>query len=280
MKHAPLDNAVEIVTPENIAFRYRVAGPFRRLPAYVIDLGIRIGACLLGSIVAGLALAFLQMPGLGGATFFVLWFAFAWLYGGVFEALWNGQTPGKRLLGLRVLTIEGQPISGWQAVLRNVLRAVDLLPIYTYQVGLLAMMMNRRFQRLGDLAAGTMVVVEEPQWFQGVLQFREPEVDRMASQIPPHFQASRTMAQALATYVRRRPHFPWPRRLEIARHLGEPLRQQFRLPPETNLDLLLCALYQRTFVTDRHEASEVSYGASPFAPGSLASELPTPEQVS
>jgi uncharacterized RDD family membrane protein YckC len=262
---ASLDTAVEIITPENIAFRYRVAGPFRRLPAYLIDMVIRVLVWVGGSIVAGLAFGSIGLPQLGVAVLFLLWFLLEWLYGGVFEALWNGQTPGKRMMHLRVLTVEGLPIAGWQAVLRNILRAADMLPL-TYQVGLLTMAANDRFQRLGDLATGTMVVVEEPHWFQGVVRLHEPEVVRMAAQIPVSFQASRTMARALAIYVQRRQHFPWMRRLEIARHLGEPLRQRFNLPAETNLDLLLCALYHRTFVSDRQDARESAPGESPFAP--------------
>lgn len=261
----PLDTAVEIITPENIAFRYRVAGPFRRLPAYLIDLVIRVVVWTGGSVVATIAFASLGLPGLGVAVLFFLWFLLEWLYGGLFEAFWNGQTPGKRILNLRVLTIEGQPVSGWQAVLRNVLRAADMLPLFTYLVGLVAMAMNQRFQRLGDLAAGTMVVVEEPQWFHGVVRMHDPDVVRMASQIPAGFEASRTMAKALAIYVQRRQHFPRMRQQEIAWHLGNPLRQQFQLPSDTNLDLLLCALYQRTFITDRYDDRESSPGQSPFA---------------
>lgn len=280
----PLDTVVEIVTPENIAFRYRVAGPFRRLAAYGIDMGIRVIAWMVGSMAAMMAFSSIGLPGFGVAAVLVFWFLMAWLYGGLFEALWNGQTPGKRMMDIRVLTVEGRPITGWQAVLRNVLRAADMQPLVCYLVGLVAAMMNPRFQRLGDLAAGTMVVVEEPRWFHGVLRITEPEVIRLASQIPAGFQASRTMARALAAYVQRRLHFPWPRRLEIARHLGEPLRQRFDLPADTNLDLLLCAVYHRTFITDRHDEEQAveatspfaQPGSSPFAAGPAGIEIPPP----
>ncbi len=262
---APLDTAVEIITPENIAFRYRVAGPFRRLPAYLIDLVIRVIACVVGLIAALIAFGFVGLPELGLAASLLLWFLLDWLYGGLFEAFWNGQTPGKRLMHLRVLTTEGRPISGWQAVLRNVLRAADMLPTFTYQVGLLVTAMNDRYQRMGDLAAGTMVVFEEPRWFHGVVRMHDPEVIRMAGQIPAGFQASRTMAKALAAYVQRRQHFSWMRRQEIAQHLSEPLLQKFNMPAETNADLLLCALYHRTFITDRQDEEERGPGESPFA---------------
>ena len=261
----PLDTVVEIVTPENIAFRYRVAGPFRRLAAYAIDMGIRVIAWVVGSLAAMIAFGSIGLPGFGVAAILVFWFLMAWFYGGLFEALWNGQTPGKRMMSIRVLTVEGHPIVGWQAVLRNVLRAADMQPLNCYLVGLVASTMNSRFQRLGDLAAGTMVVVEEPRWFQGVLRVVEPEAIRLASQLPAGLQASRTMARALAAYVQRRGHFPWLRRVEIARHLGEPLRERFQLPANTDLDLLLCAVYHRTFITDRHDDDQFLEATSPFA---------------
>jgi uncharacterized RDD family membrane protein YckC len=245
----PLDTSVQIVTPENIAFRYYVAGPFRRLPAYLIDLAIRVAAL----IVIVLALSPFMAIGLGGvwaAAALIWWFVLAWFYGGVFEAYWNGQTPGKRLMKIRVLSVDGQPINGLQAVLRNILRAVDTQPGMTYLVGLVAASTNSRFQRLGDWVSGTMVVVEERGWFHGVVHTSEAGVRELADKIPAGFQVSPSLARALASYVQRRGCFSPPRRMEIARYAGDPLRERFGLPRETNLDHLLCALYQRTFITD------------------------------
>jgi uncharacterized RDD family membrane protein YckC len=243
-----LDTSIEIVTPENIAFRYHVAGPFRRLPAYLIDFVIRI--VLVAVLIIGLLFP-LGAIGLGSAAMglgLAGCFVVEWFYGGLFETFWNGQTPGKRLMGIRVVSIDGQPINGWQAVLRNFLRMADAQPFYFFQVGLLAAMLNDRFQRLGDLAASTMVVVEQRHWFKGMVHFAEPEVARLAALVPPNYQVNRTLGLALAAYVERRPMFAWARRLEIARHLAEPLRQRFGLPPNTDPDLLLCALYQRSFL--------------------------------
>jgi uncharacterized RDD family membrane protein YckC len=245
-----LDTSIGIVTPENIAFQYRVAGPFRRLPAYLLDLLIRFAL-----VVAVMLTLTFSLGMIGVGLWLVIFFVIEWFYAGLFETFWNGQTPGKRVMGIRVVSIEGQPISGWQAVLRNVLRVADALPIVPsglplgfYQVGLLAAMMNSRYQRLGDLAAGTMVVVEERHRFAGMMHFAEPEVAGLAAAIPPNFQAGRTLGLALAAYVERRPMFSWARRLEIARHVAEPLRQRLNLPASTSPDLLLCALYQRNFL--------------------------------
>jgi uncharacterized RDD family membrane protein YckC len=266
-----LDSSIEIVTPENIAFRYRVAGPFRRLPAYLIDLALRVAIVFAGFIVTGMFGLTWVGPVLFGITL-VAWFLLAWFYGGVCETLFNGQTPGKRLMGIRVVSIDGQPINAMQAVLRNVLRAIDAQPLWFYQLGLLAAAMNDRFQRLGDLASGTMVVVEERPWLDGVTRINDAKVARLAAQVPANFEPSRTLARALTAYVQRRRGFSWGRRLEIARHLAEPLREKFRLAPDTNPDLLLCALYHRVFITDRYE--EPAAAASPFRQPAVLSENP------
>jgi len=269
-----IDTRIEIVTPENIAFQYRVAGPFRRLPAYLIDFTLRAVLFLLGTLAFSIFFGFLGLPGAALGAVLILWFVLSWFYGGLFETYWNGQTPGKRLMQIRVVTVDGQPINGLQAVLRNILREIDAQPVCLFQIGLLSAMLTDRFQRLGDLAAGTMVVIEEPYWFRGVLRLNDPKVMELAAQLPYSFQPSRSLARALAAYVDRRAIFAWGRRIEIARHLAEPLRQKFNLPPDTNLDLLLCALYQRTFVAEREEPAD---GQSPF--GSASTPFATPAAV-
>jgi uncharacterized RDD family membrane protein YckC len=261
-----LDSRVEIVTAENIAFHYRLAGPYRRLIAYLIDLGIRALAAAVAVLVALLVFGTLGQIGFVAAAGLAAYFVLDWFYGGLFETFWNGQTPGKRLLQLRVISTNGQPVSGWQAVLRNVLRAVDAAPlaavIPTFQLGFLVMLLNARFQRIGDLAAGTMVVVEEPQRLYGVTRVTEPAAMQLAAELPANFAASRGLGRALSAYVSRRLSLGWTRRDEIARHLAEPLRARFNLPPTTNPDVLLCALYHRVFIADL--AADKS-GGTPFA---------------
>lgn len=285
----PLDTTIDIVTPENIEFHYRLAGPFRRLPALMLDYLIRVTIYGLMWFIAILVLTLLVafLPSLrgmaeflfGGSIAFMLvfWFVVDWFYGGFFESHWNGQTPGKRMLGIRVVTINGQPINGLQAVLRNVLRYADLCPLMslrmfsplfgdeldggfpdvymipTLLVGLISMLVTRRFQRLGDLVCGTMVIVEERKWLVGVARLEDPRAAQLASYLPADFVVSRPMARALAMYVDRRRFFTIERRREVARHLAQPLIRQFGLLPDTSDDLLLCALYYRAFVADKGE---------------------------
>src|SRR6188508_1714187 len=156
-----------------------------------------------------------------------------------------------------------------QATLRNLLRAADLLiPL----LGLLVMTLNRKYQRLGDLVAGTMVIVEERQWLTGVAKLDDPRAIQLAAYLPPNFVVSRSLAKSLATYVERRRFFTPPRRREVARHLAIPLLDRFGLPPDTSYDLLLCALYYRTFIADRSqderllaEAQAAFAASNPFA---------------
>jgi uncharacterized RDD family membrane protein YckC len=271
MRHPlpPIDSTVEIVTPENIAFRYRVAGPFRRFPAFFLDWMLRWAILFVALIAA--SLAGVVIGGLAPAVFFVAFFLLEWFYGGLLETLMNGQTPGKWVLGIRVLSVDGQPINAVQAVLRNVLRFADMMPLVSLQVfggpplyiiptfglALAAMTLSQRFQRLGDLVCGTIVVIEERYWLMGVARLEDPRVAELASYIPLDFRVSRSLAQALAAYVDRRRFFPLPRRREVACHVAEPLLEKLGFPPDTNYDLFLCALYYRAFVADRREQDPI-----------------------
>ena len=267
-----IDATIKIITPENIAFRYRIAGPYRRLPAFFIDFLIRIGVWTGFMVLAGIlsqGIFFDQFFGM--ALSLILLFIMEWLYGGLFETFWNGQTIGKRVMGIRVLSIDGQPINGLQAMMRNILRFADMMPmvpyamvfdepspipIPTFVLGLVTTLLTRRFQRLGDIVCGTMVVIDEKSWLFEPAKLEDPRVAQLAAEIPPSFNISRTMGQALATYVDRRQLFSPPRRREIARHIAEPLLPKFGLAADTSYDLLLCALYHRTFLSE--EDAEVA----------------------
>lgn len=269
-----LDTAIDVVTPENIAFSYRLAGPFRRMWAFLIDLAIRLavvgGVAILGVILLGMAGMVVAVPIFFGVMLIVIFVA-EWFYGGLFETYMNGQTPGKKMLGIRVVTTKGQPINGLQAIMRNLLRYADLFPMLSLEVlqipapmytiptafvGLAFMTLTPRFQRLGDLVCDTMVIVEERQWLIGVTRLDDPRAVQLAAYLPMKFQVSRSMAKAISAYVERRRFFSVPRRREIARHLGEPLLERFGLPLDTSHDLLLCALYYRTFIADRQDDDE------------------------
>ncbi|HTM54813.1 MAG TPA: RDD family protein [Pirellulales bacterium] len=249
-----LDAQIEIATPENIAFAYILAGPFVRLPALLIDVAVR------AAILVGLALLCMWSVGFGAqgigiGVFLVAWFVLSWFYGGLFETLWNGQTPGKWVFGLRVVTLDGRPINARQAVLRNVLRDVDAMPLFgpgipLYMLGLAVMAASDRYQRLGDWACGTMVVVERGRKLTALTQVQQPEVLDLAQRLPAHFSPGRSLSHALALYVARRRNFAPPRREAMAAPLATLIAERLGLPPETNPDLLLCALYVNKFLDE------------------------------
>ena len=281
---APIDATTEVVTPENIAVHYRVAGPVRRSLSFAIDLALFVAIMVGVSIAIGFFSAMFRTT-LGLAIWFVFNFFLWWFYFGAQEWWFRGRTLGKWALGLRVITIEGQPINALQAIMRGLLRTPDMmLPI----IDLVTMSLTDRFQRLGDIVCGTIVVFEERQWLFGVAKLDDPRAVQLASYLPPDFEVTKSLAKALSTYVERRRFFSPPRRREVARHLAEPLLKRFGLPHDTSYDLLLCALYYRAFIAERGEdekqAAAIAANNNPFivaaptAPWSAAPQSsPKPE---
>ena len=159
-----------IDTPEQVELEYSVAGIGSRFVAALLDLLI-VGAFFLVELVLmamiGAAAASSPVSGrLGEAAgkwfaAFVIFvnFAIFWGYFALFEAYWHGQTPGKRVMKLRVIKDSGRQITFFEALARNLLRVVDYLPSL-YLIGVVTMLCNKRNQRLGDLVAGTLVVHE------------------------------------------------------------------------------------------------------------------------
>lgn len=247
-----LDATVEIVAPENVAFEYRLAGPFVRALAFAIDAAI-IGAEIFAFLFALTTLA--EILGLSGdkwadelvfALFSLNFIAVFWFWNAAFEAFWRGRTLGKALLGLRVLTTEGRPIGRGQALLRNVLRAADLAlgPFLA-----ILFCSNDRMARFGDLAAGTIVVVEErsPKKGASLLTENRSALERIAAEFPSDFEVSDSLGKALALYVERRTEISPSRRAAIAAPLAAALAEKMNFPRPVEPDFFLRALFLRTF---------------------------------
>lgn len=148
-------DVVRVRTPEGVEFSFELAGPVTRFLAWTLDLAAILALLRLAMVPAQLATALGR--GIGMAASILLYFAVSAGYGILCEWRWDGQTLGKRLLRLRVVDEEGLPLRPSQVVLRNLLRAVDALPLL-YLLGGLCLVLSPRLQRLGDLAAGTLVV--------------------------------------------------------------------------------------------------------------------------
>ncbi len=139
--------------PEGVRLEFRLAGPVVRAAAWAIDAAIRALLYLVFIIV------FAFMGGVGMALMFIGFFLVEWFYPVVFE-IRNGATPGKKAMGIQVIQDTGIPVTPAASVIRNFLRIADFLPVL-YAAGLISMMCNREFKRLGDLAAGTLVVYRD-----------------------------------------------------------------------------------------------------------------------
>ncbi len=161
-------NTLLIRTPEGIVFSQLLAGPVTRFLAWLIDV-----ACILAlSMVLGIAIAFLGVisPGIAQFTYLILYFAISTGYCMILEWHWRGQTIGKRVLRLRVVDAMGLRLHFSQIVIRNLLRNVDMLP-GLYLIGGLACLLSRRAQRLGDIAANTIVI--------RLPRLAEPDLDQL-----------------------------------------------------------------------------------------------------
>ncbi len=146
-----LDTIHTVETPEGVDLFAELSGPIPRALAYATDLGIR--TVIL--IIAGILAAFIGKTGLG--FWLILSFLMEWWYPVFFEMLRQGQTPGKKIFKLVVVNEDLTPVTWSSSIIRNLLRAVDFLPSL-YVFGIVSLTVTQRFQRLGDLAAGTLVI--------------------------------------------------------------------------------------------------------------------------
>ncbi len=227
-------NEVRVRTPEGVVFAFQLAGPATRFLAWLIDVMIIYIAAIVAQLLF-IWLAFIS-PDWAQAFFMIVFFVLAIGYGVIFEWRWRGQTIGKKMLRLRVMDEGGLPLSASQVLLRNLLRAIDSLPLF-YLVGGVAMLASARAQRLGDLAAGTIVVrqrrVREPDFgelFAGRYNsLRElPHLAaRLRQQVAPELAAA-----AVGALLRRNELDP-AARVTLFAELAAVFRRLVSYPPET-----------------------------------------------
>lgn len=150
-----LDTVRHVQTPEGVALHLPAAGPLPRALAWAMDAAIRIALLLPVAFLAGLLSEF------GIGIYLLALFAVFWGYPIAFEQLWNGQTPGKRVMGLRVISADGAPVGLLASVVRNLLRTVDMLP-FGYALGIVTGLLDAHGRRIGDMVAGSLVVHVPP----------------------------------------------------------------------------------------------------------------------
>lgn len=159
-----IDEKLTIDTPENVQVDFELAGIGTRFIATLIDTlwltGVRVLIGMMGAAIFFAADLSEETGIIIASIALLVFFIIGWGYYIFFEISWNGQTPGKRKMGIRTVKLNGLPISASEAIIRNLMRVVDLLPAY-YAAGFVTMFLNDQARRLGDLAAGTLVVYDQ-----------------------------------------------------------------------------------------------------------------------
>lgn len=181
MSPSSLDTSFTAETPEGIALLLRPAGVMPRFYAFAIDALIRF------ALFIAVALALQSMGGFGSGIILIALFLIEWFYPVVFELTLSGSTPGKRSMGLKVVMDSGLPVTPGASLVRNLLRAADFLPFF-YGFGFASMLMRGDFKRLGDIAAGTLVVYTKPVTLHGTMPDAPPQAP--ARPLSPREQAA------------------------------------------------------------------------------------------
>lgn len=230
-----------IRTPEQIGLQFPLAGLGSRAMAFLVDLAVR-GVFILTVFV--LVIIFVRVSGGFPAAEVFGYLSKKWIialgilaysiielgYFLFFEATWNGQTPGKRFLRIRVMRADGFPVGWIESSIRNILRAVDIVG-GVYPIGLLFMIMNRRAQRLGDLAAGTLVVIEKNIPVPQMTTESKDSTRQGDHQLEPYIVLLEPEEYHLVrSFLSRREAMETSHRIQLARELTQKLLEKWGLP--------------------------------------------------
>ncbi|MGC9317703.1 MAG: RDD family protein [Armatimonadota bacterium] len=257
------DERVQLHVPEQIEVSYQLAGLGSRFLAAVIDTSIVAVGTLLLAFGAFLVRARLtEDPGVSLVTGVIALSAAVLIYIAYFiffELTASGKSPGKSLTGLRVISTDGAPIGADQSAVRNILRIADLLPL-AYAAGVVSLLLTARNQRLGDLAAGTMVVKER---LAPITEL--PEEQPAAPELPPEVSGevlrtvragartvTREEERTIRRFLERRFDLAPEARRRLASRLADTLRRRFPglqsgqlSNPETLLEVIIRAIDER-----------------------------------
>ena len=232
-----------VLTPERVSLEYGIAGIGSRAGAAMIDTVLQVVALTVVTIALTTSAALAGVGGLAleadtvGIVVIALWILATFMvtsgYYMIFEIVWNGQTPGKRILGVRVIRESGYPIRPVDSVIRNLVRIVDWLP-FLYGIGALVMLFNKRSKRLGDFAAGTMVVREgAPQTLATVAPIAS------VADEPRGYALSAADATLVRDFLMRRDSMDPRARAQLAARLATVLAQRYHLVVEAEPEAFL-----------------------------------------
>ncbi|MEK6406401.1 MAG: RDD family protein [Acidobacteriota bacterium] len=230
-----LDDELIIETPERVELHYVLANIGNRFLAAAIDHLIQTVAIVIILVAAG-ALGgwqlFSSMEAWTAAMTVLVVFAIYWGYFVAFETLWSGQTPGKRMMRLRVVREDGRPVRFFEVFVRNLLRvAIDFQPLPSYAIGVVSIIFSARSKRVGDFVAGTVVIKEratEAPSLNEIIKVSEIEQQRVERAMPAPFVAdtrrlSEPELRAVETFLKRRFELQEPNRTALAARIAQPI---------------------------------------------------------
>lgn len=230
-----LDDELVIETPERVELHYVLANIGNRFLAAAIDHLIQVVLMLVILVFAGAFSdwkLFASMDVWAAAITVLVVFAIYWGYFVLFETLWSGQTPGKRIMRLRVVREDGRPVRFFEVFVRNLLRlALDFQPAPSYAIGVISIIFSARSKRVGDFIAGTVVVKEratEAPSLAEIINISNIEQQRIERAGAPPFNADMRLLteselRAIEMFLKRRFELTEVNRLSLAARIAQPI---------------------------------------------------------
>lgn len=225
-----LDTRTSIETPEHVVLSYHLAGPIRRGLAWGLDTLVR-GLVLVGlGTLLGISAAVGgdHLDSLKNGLVLVVFFLLEWGYFVLCDVLMSGRSLGKKAFGLRVVSAQGLPVGLGDSLLRNLLRGADFLPV-GYVLGVVCMLFDARFRRLGDWVAGTLVIYEPRVAWRAPPRLTPPPSQAELDWLPTRVVLSAAEREAIELFMLRMHELPQARADELGDILALPLAKRMRL---------------------------------------------------
>jgi uncharacterized RDD family membrane protein YckC len=241
-----LDDELVIETPERVELHYVLANVGNRFLAAAIDHLIQATAMVIVVVGVGALSDWRLFSSMGvwtAALTVLVIFSIYWGYFVAFETIWSGQTPGKRIMRLRVVREDGRPVRFFEVFVRNLLRlVVDVQPLPSYAIGVVSIIFSARSKRIGDFVAGTVVVKERAteapslDEIMRVSQIEQERFERVAGSgfIADTRQLTEREIHAVGTFLKRRFELAEPNRTELATRIAQAISVKLGIPPESH----------------------------------------------
>ena len=253
-----MEERYSVATPENVIFRYDVAGIGSRFIAALVDFLIYLVVDIALAFIISVLTRYVRdeyLRDIITAAYVGATFLFYWGYYILFEMIWAGQSPGKRVARIRVVRLDGTPASPGQIFIRNIGRLVDLFPGF-YAVGIITMMLNDQSRRLGDFAAGTFVVREitrinlAPTRAETEIAVRDNQPATVNSPAHPLYRLNSDTIQIVNNYIDRRSEMASVLRARLAMQIAVAVAKKLDVPAPTQHD------EAETLLDSIHQASK------------------------